>query len=88
MGYDYTGYGACSGAGPSVSATCSDIAAVLDALVNMHGVKRREVVLYGQSVGSGPTVSSSSQVLKYCMGQVHSMAAQQAGCELSTIVAD
>lgn len=57
MGYDYTGYGACSGV-PSVTATCSDISAVLEALESIHGVKRREVVLYGQSVGSGPTVGA------------------------------
>eukprot|EP00878_Enallax_costatus_P040049 GHUV01046025.1.p1 GENE.GHUV01046025.1~~GHUV01046025.1.p1 ORF type:complete len:264 (+),score=58.11 GHUV01046025.1:890-1681(+) len=60
MGYDYTGYGACSGI-PSVTATCSDISAVLEALETIHGVKRRDVVLYGQSVGSGPTVWLAAQ---------------------------
>jgi hypothetical protein len=58
MGYDYTGYGVCSSnGGPSVTATCSDVAAVLTALEMIHGIKRRDVILYGQSVGSGPTVS-------------------------------
>jgi dienelactone hydrolase len=61
MGYDYTGYGCCSSnGGPSVTATCSDVSAVLSALETIHGVKRKGVVLYGQSVGSGPTVSAMS----------------------------
>jgi hypothetical protein len=60
MGYDYTGYGVCSSnGGPSVTATCSDVAAVLTALETIHGIKRRDVILYGQSVGSGPTVSAT-----------------------------
>uniref|UniRef100_A0A383W7Y1 Serine aminopeptidase S33 domain-containing protein n=1 Tax=Tetradesmus obliquus TaxID=3088 RepID=A0A383W7Y1_TETOB len=62
MGYDYTGYGCCSSSGgPSVTATCSDVAAVLSGLETLHGVKRKDVVLYGQSVGSGPTVWLASQ---------------------------
>lgn len=61
MGNDYTGYGACSGV-PSVTATRSDIAAVLEALESIHGVKRQEVVLYGQSVGTGPTVGADVQL--------------------------
>lgn len=56
MGYDYTGYGACPGQ-PSIAATCCDISAVLHSLEADHGIKRHNVVLYGQSVGSGPTVS-------------------------------
>jgi hypothetical protein len=56
MGYDYTGYGVCSGQ-PSIAATCCDISALLQSLEADHGVKRHTVVLYGQSVGSGPTVS-------------------------------
>jgi hypothetical protein len=61
MGYDYTGYGVCSSnGGPSVTATCSDVAAVLTALETIHGIKRKDVILYGQSVGSGPTVSATA----------------------------
>lgn len=57
MGYDYTGYGVCSGQ-PSIAATCCDISAMLQSLETDHGIKRHTVVLYGQSVGSGPTVSA------------------------------
>jgi pimeloyl-ACP methyl ester carboxylesterase len=53
--YDYTGYGASSGL-PSTANTRADITAVLGALQEHHGVAPRDVVLYGQSVGSGPTV--------------------------------
>lgn len=80
MGYDYSGYGVCSSpAGPSVTATCGDIAAVLDALETIHGVKRKDVVLYGQSVGSGPTVSllSSTRTAQGQLRDSTSIEAQQ-----------
>eukprot|EP00879_Flechtneria_rotunda_P013371 GHRR01013961.1.p1 GENE.GHRR01013961.1~~GHRR01013961.1.p1 ORF type:complete len:221 (+),score=47.03 GHRR01013961.1:532-1194(+) len=66
MGYDYTGYGASSGGtGPSVTATHSDILAVLHGLEAEHKVKRQDVVLYGQSVGSGPTVCANDSKSSY-----------------------
>lgn len=55
MAYDYTGYGASRGQ-PSIAATCGDVSAVLSSLEAHHNVKQSQVVLYGQSVGSGPTV--------------------------------
>ncbi|KAF8064605.1 abhd17c [Scenedesmus sp. PABB004] len=61
MGYDYTGYGPGAARPASVSATHGDICAALDALEALHGVPRRDVVLYGQSVGSGPTVWLAAQ---------------------------
>lgn len=64
MGYDYTGYGVCTGQ-PSIAATCCDISAVLQSLEVDHGVKRHHVVLYGQSVGSGPTVRQCIGVQKF-----------------------
>lgn len=66
MGYDYTGYGVCKGQ-PSIAATCCDIRAVLQSLEVDHGVKRHTVVLYGQSVGSGPTVRRNC----WCLGMDH-----------------
>jgi hypothetical protein len=56
MGYDYTGYGVSSGQ-PSIAATCCDVSRVLQCLESDFDIKRQTVVLYGQSVGSGPTVS-------------------------------
>jgi hypothetical protein len=35
------------------------VAAVLAALETIHGIKRKDVILYGQSVGSGPTVGAT-----------------------------
>lgn len=73
MGYDYTGYGVSSGQ-PSTAATCCDISTVLQCLELDHGIKRQAVVLYGQSVGSGPTVSCESVAQQAAMdggGQDH-----------------
>lgn len=56
MGYDYTGYGPSTSL-PSVSHTLSDISGVLGMLRGQHNIAPADVVLYGQSVGSGPTVS-------------------------------
>ena len=54
LGFDYRGYG-CSGGSPAASATFQDISAVLQMLEESYGRQRGDVVLYGQSVGSGPT---------------------------------
>jgi pimeloyl-ACP methyl ester carboxylesterase len=59
--YDYTGYGSSSGT-PSEAATYADIEAAYDFLVS-SGVctePDRQIVLYGQSVGSGPSVKLAS----------------------------
>ncbi len=52
MGYDYTGYG-CSSGQPSVAATIADLEAVVECLLQRFKLQPRDVVLYGQSVGSG-----------------------------------
>lgn len=56
FGYDYSGYGSASGS-PSEKNTYGDIEAVYDYLISHNIVKNpeKEVVLYGQSVGSGPS---------------------------------
>ncbi|KXZ53545.1 hypothetical protein GPECTOR_7g995 [Gonium pectorale] len=54
MGYDYSGYGASTGT-PTVTNTLADITAVLGCLQDTYGVPASSVVLYGQSVGSGPS---------------------------------
>ena len=53
--YDYTGYGCSSGAQPNIADTYSDIEAVVDHVVCSRGIDPRRVVLYGQSIGSGPS---------------------------------
>ena len=55
MGYDYTGYGQSYGK-PSEQNTYADIEAAYRYLVEKYGAKEEDIILYGQSVGSGPTI--------------------------------
>ena len=52
MGYDYTGYG-CSSGEPSVASTIADLEAVVECLLQRFKLQPRDIMLYGQSVGSG-----------------------------------
>ncbi|KAL0461546.1 UNVERIFIED_CONTAM: Alpha/beta hydrolase domain-containing protein 17C [Sesamum latifolium] len=60
MGYDYSGYGRSTGKA-SEENTYADIEAVYECLLETYGVKEEDIVLYGQSVGSGPTLELASQ---------------------------
>ncbi|EFJ47930.1 hypothetical protein VOLCADRAFT_74837 [Volvox carteri f. nagariensis] len=60
MGYDYSGYG-CSTGKPTVNNTLADITAVLDFLNTEYKIPPNHVVLYGQSVGSGPSCYLASE---------------------------
>ncbi|KAK8526090.1 hypothetical protein V6N13_017156 [Hibiscus sabdariffa] len=55
LGYDYSGYGQSTGK-PSEQDTYADIEAAYKCLDEMFGVKQEDTILYGQSVGSGPTL--------------------------------
>ncbi|XP_047328755.1 alpha/beta hydrolase domain-containing protein 17B-like [Impatiens glandulifera] len=61
MSYDYSGYGASTGK-PSEINTYFDIEAVYNCLRNEYGSKHEDVILYGQSVGSGPTLHLASRM--------------------------
>ncbi|XP_052195755.1 uncharacterized protein LOC127803524 isoform X2 [Diospyros lotus] len=61
IGYDYSGYGQSSGK-PSEYNTYADIDAVYKCLKEQYGVKDERLILYGQSVGSGPTIDLASRV--------------------------
>ncbi|XP_002968426.2 alpha/beta hydrolase domain-containing protein 17B [Selaginella moellendorffii] len=63
MGYDYSGYGASSGK-PSEANTYADVEAAYQCLERDYGVRQEDVVLYGQSVGSGPTVDLAARLPK------------------------
>ncbi|GLU01382.1 hypothetical protein SLE2022_186930 [Rubroshorea leprosula] len=63
MSYDYSGYGASTGK-PTELNTYSDIEAVYDCLKRDYGVKQEELIVYGQSVGSGPTLHLASRLQK------------------------
>ncbi|KAL9226486.1 hypothetical protein vseg_002293 [Gypsophila vaccaria] len=71
MGYDYSGYGQSTGK-PSEQNTYADIEAVYRCLVEKYGVKEEDVVLYGQSVGSGPTLDLAIRLPKLRAVVLHS----------------
>ncbi|EEE56481.1 hypothetical protein OsJ_05702 [Oryza sativa Japonica Group] len=59
--YDYSGYGQSSGK-PSEHNTYADIEAVYRCLVETYGASEENIILYGQSVGSGPTLDLASRL--------------------------
>ncbi|KAL8549844.1 hypothetical protein ACS0TY_008620 [Phlomoides rotata] len=61
MGYDYSGYGHSTGK-PTEYNTYADIDAVYKCLKEKYGVKDEQLILYGQSVGSGPTIDLASRI--------------------------
>lgn len=61
MGYDYSGYGQSSGK-PSEHNTYADIEAAYRCLEEKYGAKEEEIILYGQSVGSGPTLDLAARL--------------------------
>ncbi|KAH1131693.1 hypothetical protein J1N35_003071 [Gossypium stocksii] len=63
MSYDYSGYGASTGK-PTEFNTYYDIEAVYNCLKKEYGVKQEDLIVYGQSVGSGPTLHLASRVKK------------------------
>ncbi|XP_064992267.1 uncharacterized protein LOC135587068 isoform X2 [Musa acuminata AAA Group] len=63
MGYDYSGYGASTGK-PSEYNTYADIEAVYQCLQTEYGVGQEDLILYGQSVGSGPTLHLAAHLLR------------------------
>lgn len=63
MSYDYSGYGRSTGK-PSEFNTYYDIEAVYNLLRNEYGFKQEDLILYGQSVGSGPTLHLASKLQK------------------------
>nr|XP_043606999.1 alpha/beta hydrolase domain-containing protein 17B-like [Erigeron canadensis] len=61
VGYDYSGYGQSTGK-PSECNTYADVDAVYKCLREKYGVKDDQLIVYGQSVGSGPTIDLASRV--------------------------
>ncbi|KAJ7975761.1 alpha/beta hydrolase domain-containing protein 17C-like [Quillaja saponaria] len=61
MGYDYSGYGRSSGK-PTECNTYADIDAAYKFLKEQYGVKDEQLILYGQSVGSGPTLDLAARI--------------------------
>ncbi|CAA0836156.1 alpha/beta-Hydrolases superfamily protein [Striga hermonthica] len=61
LGYDYSGYGQSTGK-PSEHNTYADIEAAYKCLEENYGAKQEDIILYGQSVGSGPTVDLAARL--------------------------
>ena len=61
LGYDYSGYGWSTGT-CSIRNTFADIRTCWNYLVEDCGVDPKDIILYGQSVGSGPTCEFASKL--------------------------
>ncbi|XP_008807011.1 alpha/beta hydrolase domain-containing protein 17C-like [Phoenix dactylifera] len=61
MGYDYSGYGQSSGKA-SEQNTYADIEAAYRCLKETYGTHEEDIILYGQSVGSGPTLDLATRL--------------------------
>lgn len=71
MGYDYSGYGQSSGK-PTEYNTYADIKAVYECLKEQYKVQDEDIILYGQSVGSGPTLDLASHLTNLRAVVLHS----------------
>ncbi|XP_068664722.1 uncharacterized protein [Aristolochia californica] len=71
MGYDYSGYGQSSGK-PSEQNTYADIEAAYKCLEENFGAKEEDIILYGQSVGSGPTLDLATRLRRLRAIVLHS----------------
>lgn len=71
MGYDYSGYGQSTGK-PSEHNTYADIEAAYKCLEESYNTKQEDIILYGQSVGSGPTVNLAARLPRLRAVVLHS----------------
>ncbi|THU62318.1 hypothetical protein C4D60_Mb01t03870 [Musa balbisiana] len=71
MGYDYSGYGQSSGK-PSEQNTYADIEAAYKCLEVAYGTHAEDIILYGQSVGSGPTLELAARLPNLRAAVLHS----------------
>ncbi|KAL5998270.1 hypothetical protein ACLOJK_009209 [Asimina triloba] len=69
--YDYSGYGQSSGK-PSEHNTYADIEAAYKCLQESYGAKEENIILYGQSVGSGPTLDLATRIPRLRAVVLHS----------------
>ncbi|XP_038695915.1 alpha/beta hydrolase domain-containing protein 17C-like isoform X1 [Tripterygium wilfordii] len=69
--YDYSGYGQSTGK-PSEQNTYADIEAAYRCLLEKYGAKEEDVILYGQSVGSGPTLDLATRLPRLRAAVLHS----------------
>jgi abhydrolase domain-containing protein 17 len=61
LGYDYRGYGLSHPGRPTAARARGDLVAAYDYAVNQLGISADRIVLYGRSVGSGPTMQLAAE---------------------------
>ncbi|NEN93834.1 MAG: alpha/beta hydrolase, partial [Okeania sp. SIO3H1] len=61
VAYDYPGYGHSSGT-PSIQGTEQALLAMIDAVTEQFDVTYDQIILFGRSVGSGPSVYAATQI--------------------------
>eukprot|EP00978_Attheya_sp_CCMP212_P003060 scaffold6240_cov59-Attheya_sp.AAC.3 len=64
MAYDYTGYGYSSGSTPSEEMCYKNIEAAFNYLTNVKGIPPSHIVVYGRSLGSGPSCYLAAKTAK------------------------
>lgn len=64
MCYDYTGYGSCNDGEPSEDDCYADIEAAYDYLLKEKKLNPEQIVLYGRSLGSGPSCHLAAKTAK------------------------
>ena len=61
IGYDYRGYGLSTGGPATAVKAARDIEAVYDYVVSALAISPQHLILYGRSVGSGPTMELAAK---------------------------
>ena len=61
VGYDYTGYGRSLGGCASEKNAYADITAVMEVLKEKHTTQYEDMILFGKSLGSGPTCYAATR---------------------------
>ncbi|CAN1845721.1 Alpha/beta hydrolase domain-containing protein 17C [Linum perenne] len=69
--YDYSGYGQSTGK-PSEHNTYADVEAAYKCLEDNYGARQENIILYGQSVGSGPTLDLAARLPRLRAVVLHS----------------
>ncbi|CAL0306770.1 unnamed protein product [Lupinus luteus] len=71
LGYDYSGYGQSSGK-PTENNTYADIEAAYKYLEHYYGTRQEDIILYGQSIGSGPSLDLAARLPRLRAVVLHS----------------
>lgn len=67
MAVEYPGYGLYKQSGPNEDKMREDCETIYDYLTQVAGVREEDVIVFGRSMGSGPTSFLSSLKKPYCI---------------------